>query len=281
MLSKIIKRFKSSKQRIFPNIDYKYYPPEGEEKGTAIILLGGSSGGVPSYLYDPAIYTNYPVMALGYFQTKNTSKYQKMIPLEFFDEAIEAFKSMDRVKGKKIVVIGDSKGGEVALLLAANNSKVDGVIARVPSSVVFQGYGGWGNASGWSLGGSPMAYVPYPQYDYSSVKDGKWLDMYNKALSQDINMEEATIKVENIKGPILLLTGVDDIVWPATRMCNDIIKRLDKKNFSYSYEHIAYTDAGHALNNSCPRGGTIEGNNYALKHSRIKVTEFLEKLDNM
>lgn len=277
----MLKRFKTSNKIHSNKIDYNYYPPKGEGKSVAIILLGGSNGGIPDYLYDPEVYTNYPVMALGYFKTKNTPKYQKMIPLEYFDEAIEAFKSMDEVKSKKIVVIGDSKGGELALLLAANNPKVNGVISRVPSSVVFQGIGGVLKKSSWSLGKKQIPYVPYPKYDYSSVKDGNWVDMYNKALSQNIDMEEVSIKVENIRGSILLLSGEDDIVWPTTRMCEDMINRLEKRGFNYSFEHIAYKDAGHALNNSWDSGGTVEGNDYALKHSRIKVTEFLEKLDNM
>ncbi len=55
-----------SQKEIIP--DTKYYPPKGEAKNVAIMMLGGSEGGLPNY-YDTTGFTarGYPCMIVGYF----------------------------------------------------------------------------------------------------------------------------------------------------------------------------------------------------------------------
>ena len=36
-----------------------------------------------------------------------------------------------------------------------------------------------------------------------------------------------------------------DEQWPSTRMCEEVMKRLEQKEFSHYYEHISY-NGGHA-----------------------------------
>jgi hypothetical protein len=57
-------------------------------------------------------------------------------------------------------------------------------------------------------------------------------------------VEKALIKVENINGPILLVSAKKDEMWPSTEMSNEIIERLKAKQFRYTYEHIA-DEGGH------------------------------------
>jgi len=52
------------------------------------------------------------------------------------------------------------------------------------------------------------------------------------------------IEVENINGPILLLSGKDDDQWPATKMSNRLMERLKENNFKYYNEHNIL-DGGH------------------------------------
>jgi uncharacterized protein len=44
--------------------------------------------------------------------------------------------------------------------------------------------------------------------------------------------------VERINGPILILSADQDEQWPATKMSQQLVKRLEQKNFKYPYEHI-------------------------------------------
>ncbi len=261
-------------------LDTKYYPPSGESRNVAIIFLGGSEGGFPHPLfYNVEKYAamGYPCIVVAYFGTENTPDHLEMIPLEYFEEAIKSFKTKPEVGNKKIVVFGSSKGGELALLLASEYKQIEGVIAKVPSCVVFQGIRGPLKTSSWSFKGQPVPFVPYAPYDYDK-KDAKYVEMYELSLEQTEAVKKATIKVENINGPILIYTGKEDPMWPSSKMGEMIIERLKENNFPHRYEHIAYENAGHSLHELEYFGGTKEGNKKARIDSELRILDFLRRL---
>jgi hypothetical protein len=260
--------------------DSKYYPPKGESKNVAIMLLGGSEGGLPNY-YDIDRFTKlgYPCFIVGYFGTKNTPDRLEMIPLEYFENAIATFKSQPDVHGKKIVVWGGSKGGELALLLASKFKQIEGVIAAVPSCVVFQGLGGRFQSS-WSYNSESIPFVPFAPYDFSKIVNSQYVEVYRLSLEQAEAVSKAAIKVENINGPILLLAGKADTMWPSDQMCKMIIKRLDENKFTHWYKLFSYENAGHTLNEGYMMGGTSEGNKNAKIDSKQRVLDFLDQLSN-
>lgn len=258
--------------------DSKYYPPKTDGKNVAIMLLGGSEGGFPSY-YDTEYLTKlgYPCYIVGYFRTQNTPDYLELIPLEYFEEIIKKFKSQPEVKNKKIVVWGGSKGGELALILASKFKQIEGVIATVPGCVVFQGLGPK-NESSWSYKGASLPFVPFPEFDYSKIVNSQYVEVYKLALKQTGAVEKAIIKVENINGPILLLAGKEDTMWPSAQMCDMIMKRLDENKFPYWHKLFAYENAGHSLNEGYMMGGTTEGNKQARIDSGQRIYDFLDQL---
>ena len=258
--------------------DTKYYPPKGESKNVAIMMFGGSEGGLPDY-YDTEGFTEkgYPCIAVGYFGTENTPDRLELIPLEYFEDVIMKFKSQPDVGNKKILVWGNSKGGELALLLASRYKQIEGVIAAVPSSVVFQGIGG-GSSSSWSYKGEPIPFVPYAPYDQSKVVNLQYRELYELSIKQTVAVEKAAIKVENINGPILLLTGREDTMWPSSQMGEMIIKRLEETRFPHWYRHFAYDDAGHTLNDSHMMGGNKDGNKKARVDSEQRIVDFISRL---
>jgi len=71
---------------------------------------------------------------------------------------------------------------------------------------------------------------------------------YEQVLAQRKN-EENTIKVENIRGPVLLLAADNDAQWPSAEMARAVCGRLKDKNFSYQFRVQTYYPAGHIL---CP-----------------------------
>ena len=58
---------------------------------------------------------------------------------------------------------------------------------------------------------------------------------------------EYIIKVENIKGPVLLLSASDDCLLPSKLICEKIYDRLDKHHFGYAYKHLNYKPCSHYL----------------------------------
>ena len=267
-------------------IDAKYYPPSGESKNVAIMILGGSEGGMPSYNTKHFTEKGYPCIRIGYFRTENTPDRLEMIPLEYLEDAIKAFKSQPEVGDKKIVVYGWSKGGELALLLASRYEQIGGVIARVPGSVVFEGP--WTHLSSWSYNGEPIPFVLSYRY-YKRIANSPYFEFPELSLKQKEAAEKATIEVENINGPILILTGKEDTLWPASQMGEMIIKRLEQKNFPHWYKHFAYENAGHNLSemNNIPiiqslfktnLGGTFSGNKKARIDSQQRIFDFLSRI---
>ena len=257
-------------------LDTKYYPVSGEPKNVAIMLLGGSEGGMPTYSTESYTSRGYPCLLIAYFGTDNTPDHLEMIPLEYFEDVIKMYKSKPEIGNKKIVVFGGSKGGELALLLASRYKQIEGVIAKVPSSVVFQGIGG--PSSSWSYKGEPVPFVPYAPYDYSKIVNNQYVEVYKLSLKQTKAVEKAAIKVENINGPILLISGKEDKMWPSTQMGDMVIKRLEEKKFPHWYRHLAYENAGHSLNENFLMGGTKDGNKKARVDSEQRIFNFLDRL---
>jgi dienelactone hydrolase len=60
-------------------------------------------------------------------------------------------------------------------------------------------------------------------------------------------VERAAISVENIRGPILLISGGDDHLWPAAEMSEAIIARLKRNGSAHAAEHLHFAHAGHML----------------------------------
>lgn len=258
--------------------DAEFYVPQGKSKNLAILVLGGSEGGIPRRHAQMLAKEGFPTLTLGYFKTKQTPEYLDMIPLEYFDEPIKWFESHPQARGKKIVAIGSSKGGELALLLASRKPQIRGVVAFVPSSVVFQGIPKvfWPPRSSWTYKGKPLLFVPY---DYGQGIDPQnLLKLYQQSLKQQEAVKQAEIQVEKINGPMLLFSGTGDTMWPSAEMCEMISHRLKEKNFKHKYEHIKYDKAGHTLDEYFMMGGTKEGNRKAGIDSTRRMLEFLNEL---
>ena len=260
------------------SFDGEFYPPLGPPKKLGVLVLGGSDGGIPSRRAKLIAENGFPALALAYFKTERTPQYLDMIPLEYFDQPIEWLKKSRHTQGGKIVVIGESKGAELALLLAARKPEVSGVVAFVPSAVVFQGIPKdyWPPRSSWSYRGEPIPFVPY---DSGNLADpSNVLSIYRNSLKQQEAVRRALIPVNRIKGPILLFSARDDRMWPSSEMSDMIVAALRDQAFGYRCEHIAYDSAGHTMTEYYLMGGTEEGNRKARIDSTERMLSFLNML---
>jgi uncharacterized protein len=264
--------------------DAELFLPKKDGKRVVVLVLGGSEGGISRQFAQMLAKQGFPALALAYFKTRQTPEYLDMIPLEYFDEVMEWLETKPEFKNKKIVIVGSSKGSELALLLGSKRQEIRGVVAFAPSSVVFQGIPKvfWPPRSSWSQKGDPVPFVPYdPQYYFNhseEINEGKLRGYYQESLKNQEAVQKAEIEVEKINGPILLFSGTEDAMWPSTEMCDMICRRLKEKQFQQTFEHVKYDDAGHTLNEYFVMGGTKEGNKKARKDSTRRMLEFLNAI---
>jgi len=85
--------------------------------------------------------------------------------------------------------------------------------------------------------------------------------------------EENTIKVENINGPVLLLSAKEDAQWPSAEMGEMICDRLMEKKFPFSFHHEVFYPASHIL---CPVK-TKMGLVYRMERQHRKECEMSRK----
>jgi len=94
----------------------------------------------------------------------------------------------------------------------------------------------------------------------------------------------ALIAVERIQGPVLLISGDNDQVWPSAEMADSILGRLKRDKFRYPAENLRYHGAGHDAgqpaivpkwNAGASRGGSPAANAESSIDAAPKVFEFL------
>ena len=234
---------------------------DGENrKHKAIILLGGSEGGISwncesdkeqiTYLVNEG----YAVLTVAYFKYDGLPNSLEDIPLEYFEKIFLWLSQQPNIVPNHYAIIGGSKGAELALLLGSRYPEVKAVIAISSSSVVFQGVPSGFKfrppSGSWAYNGKTLPYVKIGISFalFKAVKTNEWHDVFQKALGKynKKQLNQAYIPVENIRGPILLLSGTKDKMWPATEMSKQIVERLKASGFKYEYNHIIY-NSGHSL----------------------------------
>jgi uncharacterized protein len=265
-----------------------WYPPASGKRGPVLLVLGGSEGGERGSQRVAAAFARqgYGVLALAWFKAPGLPEQLQEIPLEYFGRAITWLQHQPLADPDRIGLYGISKGGEAALLLASTRPEIKAVIAAVPSSVVWQGINQANYMdvkSSFSLNGKPVAYLPYDSSQpFTSV-----LDLYQRSLATLAAHQDAVIPVERIHGPMLLLSGKADALWPSSAMSDQVIARLDAKGFRYPHSHIAYPDAGHGATVPLPAGaptsgytnmgGTDAGNAFARSDSWARMLRFFDQ----
>lgn len=220
-----------------------------------IIVLGGSSGGKPNDFAKKVSELGFSALALAYFDRSGASKIVpqtlELIPLEYFEPAKQWVMKHPSTRNGGVILVGQSKGAELSLLLAAHDNEYKGVVAIAPSHVAWQGnpldFSKLMSApSSWSTNGQEIPFVPYVSND-EKIRLG--FDNRHKAsLTQKSAVNQAKIPLSNIENPLLLLSGQLDASWPASEMAAEIcdsIKQINKTTCT----HINYEDGDHLLTN--------------------------------
>ncbi len=112
-----------------------WHPTATSEARPAVLVLGGSEGGLPGVLL-PAMLASagYPALGVAYFGEPSLPNVLSRIPLEYFAKALSWLARQPGVNPAEIAVLGISRGSEAAQLLGVYYPKlVHAVIASVPA----------------------------------------------------------------------------------------------------------------------------------------------------
>ncbi|RKZ66171.1 MAG: hypothetical protein DRQ48_10975, partial [Gammaproteobacteria bacterium] len=188
--------------------------------------------------------SGYSVLSLAYFDYDSSGELPnklRHIPLEYFKKAMDWMENQPQTSKGQFAVIGNSRGGEAALLLAIQYHEISTVVAIVSSAYVGGAYNKKRKVTGsaWTFEGKEIPYVNY-QKAISNYKP--WW----KVIDDKEEVEPFTIPVEIMSAAVLLLSGEKDAIWPSTEMSERIIRRLEKNRYKFPFQHISY-DAGHNI----------------------------------
>ncbi|WP_458097145.1 acyl-CoA thioester hydrolase/BAAT C-terminal domain-containing protein [Roseomonas sp. WA12] len=234
--------------------------PAGEGPHPAVVVLYGSGGGVNEPRAALLASHGFAALALGYFGAPGLPRYISNTPLEMFARGIDWLRVAVSPPNDFVAVSGQSRGGELALLLGATfPDRVSAVVAYVPGAVVHGAMSAADPALGgrdghaWTLGGRPIPHVwernrtaSWVPYD-KAVAPRRHAHGVETALGDAEAVAAARIPVERIRGPVLSISGTDDGSWPSTRYAEMVEESLRAANHPWPHAHLAYEGAGHAI----------------------------------
>jgi dienelactone hydrolase len=228
-----------------------FYPSSTKDR--AVIVVSGSDGGIAYARKVAEVLAGNGIssLALAYWGTGRTPKTLSLIPVETVQSAANWLTEQGY---SKVGIYGFSKGAEYALTAASLLPQIKFVVAVVPVSHVFEGIAkpNYSGTSSWTWQNQPLPYISF-NGEATIEADRIWANRefgfrqrYLDALTGQ-KSEENTIRVENINGPVLLLSAKEDAQWPSDVMGEMIRQRLEEKQFPFPFHHRIYDPASHVL----------------------------------
>jgi dienelactone hydrolase len=238
----------------------RLFLPHGGGPHPVVIVLNGTGGGFDLDKAAALSRHGFATLALAYFGIPPLPTWLHRIPLDYFEAALAWLAAQPDVDLSRVGVLGVSRGAELALLLGTKFPQIRAIVAYAPSSVAWAA-GGRDKATGeiipsWTWRGEPVPFAPLPLRGFmlrSAIpvaiarRPVVFRNLFRAGLRNREAIARATIPVERIRGPVMLISGGDDHLWPAAEMCTAILARLADSSFPYLVEYFNYPRAGHML----------------------------------
>lgn len=185
------------------------------------------------------------------------------VPLERFASALNVLKERGNTK---FAVIGASTTGMMALLAASFYQDITLTIALTPPDFVMEGFyqdklDGAGerpgnNESTVTWKGEALPYLPFayrhPEYwqriKAESKESGSMIacrKLFDESEKRHPLLEEEKIKIENIKGKLVLVGAKDDALWDTCKYICRIEERLNALPHDCSVKSLVFEHGTH------------------------------------
>ena len=182
---------------------------------------------------------------------------EKPIEIEYFEEAIEFLKSLNNVNGK-IGILGQSKGGDVALGIMTHLPDINavctinGAIASIGADLTYKGHV-------TKMIGSDVSRL--------AINEDGTLDISNM-LDNPRDVSCRIHQIQRSSADLLMIVGQEDKSWQS-ELFADIAKELMDSEGKKNYEIIKYAHSGHFFN--LPNTPIVTKTTHPLVPNRVMV----------
>lgn len=244
----------------------------GAHPGVLVLHGGGGARGYEQTYAAMLAEHGYTAFCVEYFGAPGIRKALLEVPLEEFGAAAEWLLARPDVRGEQVGVVGFSRGGEASLLVGSHFEEIGCVVSYVPSGYVWPAPGWMDGVDreglpAWTLNGEAAPSHPLEKYVYETdgidaelgVNDPDAVTLAFER-STDQEKKRAMIPVEEIDGPVLLISGGEDTVWPSKVLAERAADRLAEHDHDWQFEHRCFPDAGHTIRVPYRFGGDSDPN---------------------
>ncbi len=227
-----------------------WYEPSGEGPHPAVVSLHGGGGRRGPDRTELRLASHgYATLALEYVgDAAPLPDRLARVRVPEVVGAVEWVRTRDAVADGPVGLFGVSRGAELALEVGARSDAVGAVVSYAGSGVRYDtpaGVPAWVDGDGEPL--PHLSGVGEPE----RTPDGGVVSrpVLERGFEQATGAERdaATIPVEKIDGPVLLVSGGDDTVWPARRLSAVAADRLASADRDAPHRHRSADDVGHLI----------------------------------
>lgn len=226
----------------------------------AIIVLGGSEGGINEKTAALLASHGFSVLALAYFGIEKRQAQLREIPLEYVEFALHWIKGRREVQAGGIGIHGTSRGSELALWSATLFPEIIATVSLNGSAVSFCGIVPWTEEPtlppAWTYQGQPLPYLqPDNPIELALECKEMWVNrkgnplrLWHDGLSKNVELlEKATIPLEKMHGELLMVSGLGDESWDSATLSARGFNRKMHASPSERSKHLRYEGAGHYI----------------------------------